>query len=217
MNEHVSPADYRPVAPWSLASRASAGTRDRILSAASALFCNHGFAATGVDAVVARAGTAKATLYKHFPSKSDLVRAVLEAEGEAWRTWFFGELAATRAGARERLLAIFDVLETWFADPAFYGCAFINAVAEFDTEDDAIRALTAAHKKNIVTWIEANAIELGVPDANATAMAFVVLIDGAIVAAQHKRDPGFAQVAKAMAECHLDCATVSARERAGAR
>jgi len=189
---------------WSIADHQTGSPRQRILSAAAHLFCHRGFAATGVDAVVARAGTAKATLYKHFPSKDDLIAAVLEAEGAAWRAWFFGRLAEAEGPARNRILTVFDILEEWFADSGFYGCPFINAVAEFDTDNDAVRQTAKEHKKHLITWLTAQAIELKAPDVAETARSMAVLIDGAIVAAQHARDPSFARTAKRLAECHLD-------------
>ncbi|APZ52863.1 TetR/AcrR family transcriptional regulator [Salipiger abyssi] len=178
--------------------------RDRILVAASTLFCRHGFSSTGVDTVIERAGTAKATLYKHFASKQDLIEAVLEAEGAAWRSWFFGKLARIQAPADKRMLAVFDVLEEWFADPGFYGCPFINAVAEFETGNDAVRQAAEKHKAHLMTWLTAQAIELELPDVKEVARSFAVLIDGAIVAAQHTRDPSFARTARVLAEQLLD-------------
>ncbi len=189
---------------WSLSHGEPRAARDRILAAASGLFCRHGFAATGIDTVIEKAGTAKATLYKHFASKQDLIDAVLEAEGAAWRNWFFGRLAEVRGPADQRMLAVFDVLQEWFSDPGFYGCPFINAVAEFETGDNSVRAAAERHKSHLITWLTAQAIELKLPDAKETARSFAVLIDGAIVAAQHARDASFAQTARVMAEIHLN-------------
>jgi AcrR family transcriptional regulator len=198
--------EYCPMetAGWSFAAIPPKTARDKIMSAASFLFCNHGFAATGIDAILDRAGTAKATLYHHFRSKEELIAAVLEAEGETWRAWFFGQLAEVGGPARSRMLAVFDVLEDWFSDPGFYGCPFINAVAEFDTGNDAVRMAAERHKEHLLTWLKGQAIELGVPDVGETARSFAILIDGAIVAAQHTRDPSFAGTARRMAEIYLD-------------
>lgn len=193
---------------WCYAARPAKTARERILRAASHLFCNHGFAATGVDTIIARAETAKATLYHHFASKEVLIAAVLHAEGETWREWFFGRLAAVEGPARVRMLAVFDVLAEWFADPAFYGCPFINAVAEFDTGNEAVRAAADLHKEHILTWLKAQAIELRVTaEVGEVARSFAVLIDGAIVAAQHKRDASFARTARHLAELYLDSVT----------
>ncbi|MBR9843218.1 MAG: TetR/AcrR family transcriptional regulator [Rhodobacteraceae bacterium] len=189
---------------WSFASRPPKNARDKIMSAASFLFCNHGFAASGIDTILSRAGTAKATLYHHFKSKEELIAAVLEAEGETWREWFFGHLAEVEGPARTRMLAVFDVLEEWFSDPGFYGCPFINAVAEFDSGNDAVRRAADLHKAYLNTWLKAQAMEIPVKDVEETARTFAVLIDGAIVAAQHARDPSFAQTAKSLAKTYLE-------------
>ncbi|MCR8550238.1 TetR/AcrR family transcriptional regulator [Salipiger sp. P9] len=189
-----------PNGRWSMAQSEPRTARDRILVAASTLFCRHGFAATGIDTVIEQAGTAKATLYKHFSSKQELIEAALNAEGATWRSWFFGRLAEIQGAPDQRMLAVFDVLGEWFSDPGFYGCPFINAVAEFETGNDAVRKAAEAHKSHLMTWLKAQAIEMNLPDVQEVARSFAVLIDGAIVAAQHTRDASFAATARAMAE-----------------
>src|SRR5262245_56736395 len=77
-----------PVASSPFSEQQALAPRDRLLDAARDLFCQHGINATGVDAIVARAGTAKTTLYKLFGSKQQLVEAFLDREGQAWRGWF---------------------------------------------------------------------------------------------------------------------------------
>ena len=90
------------------------------------------------------------------------------------------------------MLALFDVLEDWFRDPLFYGCPFINAIAESSYASDAAREAATRHKAPLLTWLKAIAIELGRSDPQQFAKEMVVLIDGAIVAAQSARDASFA-------------------------
>src|SRR5271156_4759599 len=66
--------------------------RGRLLGAATQLFCKNGINATGIDAIIHEAGTAKTTLYKLFGSKTSLVHAVLESEGKLWREWFIATI-----------------------------------------------------------------------------------------------------------------------------
>src|SRR5256714_14336434 len=73
--------------------------RGRLLSAATHLFCKDGINATGIDAIINEAGTAKTTLYKLFGSKTNLVHAVLESEGKAWRGRFLGAGGGGGGGA----------------------------------------------------------------------------------------------------------------------
>ncbi len=178
-------------------------TRERLLAAAAWLFCHMGFQATGVDAIARRAGTAKTSLYKHFGNKDGLIEAVLEREGAAWRAWFFTEIGKTTATAEGRLLAMFDILELWFADPHFFGCPFINAAGEFDVQNTRLRKIILAHKTHLNGWIAAQADMLGIKDSRLTVEYFTLLMDGAIVAAQISGKPRYASHAKSLAALHL--------------
>ncbi len=187
-------------AAWSCIGQPAKTPRDRILSAATELFCHNGFAATGVDGIALHAGTAKSTLYAHFKSKDNLIEAVLDREGQAWRNWFFGQLNRTSGTPSEKVARVFDVLEIWFSDPDFYGCPFINAISESNSEDTRLRAAAASHKSHLNLWLRAQALEMGMAEPEALVRQMTVLIDGAIVAAQVSRDPSFAQVAMAMTQ-----------------
>ncbi|MEW5424713.1 TetR/AcrR family transcriptional regulator [Amorphus sp. 3PC139-8] len=169
--------------------------RDKLVEAASVLFCRDGISATGVDKVVALAGTAKTTLYKCFGSKEGLVEAVLDAEGRAWRTWFLSEVHRARGGPRKKLERIFKVLESWFAAKRFYGCPFINAVGEGSKADDRMRELAIAHKTVVLEEIERLSLEAGAADPKRLTHQAAMLIDGAIVTAMITKDPKVARIA----------------------
>ena len=68
--------------------------KERILDAAAELFYAGGINSTGVDAIVARSGVAKMTLYKHFESKDLLVAAWLRRSSQLWRGNLEGSLDA---------------------------------------------------------------------------------------------------------------------------
>jgi len=174
--------------------------RERLMEAASRLFCRYGINAVGVDTVVAEAGTAKATLYKAFGSKEKLVEAVLEREGRQWRDWFLRGLDGGEASPVERLRRIFPLLEEWFAQDRFYGCPFINAIGEHDKAEDRLRAITIAHKMAVLGRIESLADEAGAADPSRLAHQLGLLIDGAIVVAMITRDPGAAGLAAEAAD-----------------
>ena len=95
------------------------------------------------------------------------------------------------------------MLEDWFQDPNFYGCPFINAISEFETSNERIRAAAQRHKSHLISWLHATALEMNAPSPHETARAMVVLIDGAIVAAQAGRDPGYACDARNLARAHI--------------
>ncbi|MET4387678.1 AcrR family transcriptional regulator [Bradyrhizobium sp. F1.4.3] len=169
--------------------------RGRLLNAATHLFCKNGINATGIDAIIEEAGTAKTTLYKLFGSKTNLVNAVLESEGKQWREWFIGAMEAGGGDAQTKLTRIFPALKSWFAEERFYGCPFINAVGEHDKDAKQFRNIAMKHKKIVLGHIEKLAGELGSAEPVVLAHQLGLLIDGAIVAAMVSRDPGVADTA----------------------
>jgi AcrR family transcriptional regulator len=168
---------------------------DRLLSAATHLFCKNGINATGIDAIIDEAGTAKTTLYKLFGSKTNLVHAVLESEGRQWREWFIGAIEAGGGDSHTKLKRIFPALKSWFAEERFYGCPFINAVAEHDKDQKQFRAIALKHKKVVLAHIEKLAGEIGAAEPEVLAHQLALLIDGAIVAAMVSRNPAVADTA----------------------
>ena len=118
--------------------------RERLLAAAGELFYEQGIAATGVDAVLARAGVSPSTLYAHFPGKDALVAAYLERRHRVWvQTW--DELLDGRTDPAERLLSVFDALALYRTrEGSRRGCAFLAAATE----------LPAGHPAQ--AWLEAD-------------------------------------------------------------
>src|ERR1700724_3737365 len=176
--------------------------RGRLLNAATHLFCKNGINATGIDAIIDEAGTAKTTLYKLFGSKTNLVHAVLETEGKQWREWFIGAIEAGGGSAQTKLTRIFPALKDWFRQEGFYGCPFINAVGEHDKDQKQLRAIAMRHKKVVLGYIEKLAGEMGAAEPHMLAHQLGLLMDGAIVAAMVSRDPGVADTA-GLAACSL--------------
>ena len=169
--------------------------RGRLLSAATHLFCKNGINATGIDAIINEAGTAKTTLYKLFGSKTNLVHVVLETEGKQWREWFIDAIESGGGSAQTKLARIFPALKDWFRQERFYGCPFINAVGEHDKDQKQLRAIAMRHKKVVLSYIEGLAGEMGAAEPTVLAHQLALLMDGAIVAAMVTRDPGVADTA----------------------
>ena len=169
--------------------------RGRLLNAATHLFCKNGINATGIDAIIDEAGTAKTTLYKLFGSKTNLVHVVLETEGKQWREWFIGAIEAGGGDPQTKLARIFPALKSWFGEERFYGCPFINAVAEHDKDQKQFRNIAMRHKKVVLAHIERLAGEMGAAEPEVLAHQLALLIDGAIVAAMVSGDPGVADTA----------------------
>jgi AcrR family transcriptional regulator len=189
--------------------------RGRLLSAATHLFCKNGINATGIDAIISEAGTAKTTLYKLFGSKTALVHAVLESEGRQWREWFIGEMESGGGDAQTKLARIFPALKSWFGEERFYGCPFINAVAEHDKDQKQFRTIALRHKKVVLAHIEKLAAEMGATDPEGFSHQLALLIDGAIVAAMVSRNPEVADTAGVAASALFGLAMQKATRRAG--
>src|SRR5215469_4081587 len=201
--------------PSSGAAADDESARGRLLSAATHLFCKNGINATGIDAVIHEAGTAKTTLYKLFGSKTNLVQAVLESEGRQWREWFIGAIEAGGGDAETKLSRIFPALKSWFGEERFYGCPFINAVGEHDKDAKQFRAIAMKHKKVVLAHIEKLTVEMGAADPGVLTHQLGLLIDGAIVAAMISRDPHVADTA-GLAACSLfEPAKTKKSKRAG--
>jgi AcrR family transcriptional regulator len=169
--------------------------RERLIESARKLFCRYGINSVGVDTIIDEASTAKTTLYKIFGSKEGLVEAVLDREGETWREWFLGEIDGPGGTALERLARLGPTLRKWFTQADFFGCAFINAVAEFDKADDRMRRLAIAHKTIVLSRITELCAEASIAEPERTAHTLGLIMDGAIVMALVTRDASAADLA----------------------
>ncbi|WP_217913412.1 TetR/AcrR family transcriptional regulator [Miltoncostaea marina] len=188
--------------------------RERILDAASTAFYREGIRAVGVDAVVASAGVAKATLYRHFPSKDALVDAFLERRDVRWREWLEGAVERLAPAPADRPLAVFDALGEWFASDDFRGCAFINAAAEIADPAHPAREAVRAHKRLLGGYLERLVREAGADDAAAAAAApaLLLLAEGSIVTALIEGDAAPALRARDAAARLLSGVVPSPRE-----
>ena len=157
----------------------TATRRDLLVETAAKLFARHGFHATGIDRILAEAGVAKMTLYKHFRSKDELILAALRRRDEEFRNWFRRRVEARADTPRARLLAVFDVLAEWFEQPDFAGCTFVTAAAEFHPAEDPIHAAAAEHKRLLLAFLRDLAGEAGARDPETLAQELGLLMEGA--------------------------------------
>lgn len=188
----------------SLAQPATPPTaKDRVLNVAYELFSTRGIRDVGIDEVIEKAGIAKATLYRHFPSKDDLVRAFLRQREQEW-THGVVEAGALQRGStpHDQLLAIFDILDEWFHTKEFEGCSFINILLEMGS-DHPLGQASIVHLKNIREIVFGLATEAGIADPDGFAHSWHILMKGSIVAAG-EGDLDAAKRAKDMARCLIE-------------
>jgi AcrR family transcriptional regulator len=161
-----------------------ANAREQIDSAAYVLFSQYGVRAVGVDTLAARAGVAKRTLYKYYPSKNELVLAFLRRREELWtRSWLQGGIERAAVTPAQKLLAIFDLFDEWFRRPDFEACSFTRVLLEHAEGEHPLRKASQRHIHTLQLFIRGLAVEAQVPDHKEFAKQWQILMLGSIVAA----------------------------------
>jgi AcrR family transcriptional regulator len=180
--------------------------RERILETAFALFYAHGIRAVGVDRIIAESGVAKATFYKHFPAKDDLVVAYLDKVDGIWTGQLHEAAAAAGPDPADQLVGIFDALRTSCRREGYRGCAFINAAAE-SQPGTAVHDRTVAHKTAVLSWVHGLAEQAGAREPGALARALTLLLDGGLASGSLDASPEAPDAAKTSARALVDVAT----------
>ncbi|MGW0604669.1 TetR/AcrR family transcriptional regulator [Streptomyces sp. NPDC002640] len=187
--------------PAPLTEEQNRRAREALLDAAERLFYDRGIQAVGMDEVRVAAGLPLKRIYRLFPTKEDLVVAVLRRRDLRWRESLTGYVERV-ADPRERVLAVFDWLADWFAEPGFRGCLWINAHGELGPVSEAVLAEVRSHKREfrdqIARWVRATGA--GAPVAEPVHL----LAEGAIVTAGVTGDPAPARHARAAVTALLD-------------
>jgi AcrR family transcriptional regulator len=157
--------------------------RERILETAQRLFYRDGFRAVGVDTIIAEAGVAKMSLYRHFPSKDDLIVAYLEESNRQYCEWLDGSVADIEAPVG-KLVGMFEAIEKLATSPECLGCTFQSTAAEFPDRDHPGHQVALAHKEKVRVRFAALAREAGLRLPDELADQLLLLMDGAWVAAR---------------------------------
>ena len=182
-----------------------AGARERILETAFALFYAHGIRAVGVDRIIAESGVAKATFYRHFPAKDDLVVAYLDRVDEIWSGQLHDAAAAAGPDAAEQLVGLFDALSSACRRDGYRGCAFINAAAESEG-GSRVHERTLRHKNAVRAWVRELAAQAGVPDPESLSRALTLLLDGGLASGSVDGGADAPRIAKLSARALVDAA-----------
>jgi AcrR family transcriptional regulator len=176
--------------------------KERILHAADDLFYREGIHTVGIDRVIAQAGVAKGSLYYSFTGKDELVYEYLTNRHGMWADRVTAGIEA-HTDPRARILAVYDVLGTLFAQPDYRGCAFMNATGEAAQDSVEARAATSFR-----AWVHALFLDLATDvdarDPKQLADTLVLLYDGAVATAQMDKTPEAARTARRTAELIID-------------
>ncbi|MGY3336756.1 AcrR family transcriptional regulator [Streptomyces filamentosus] len=176
----------------------------KVLDTAERLFDERGVQAVGMDAIRAASGVSLKRLYQVFPSKELLLEAVLRRRDEAVRGAIAAHGAEAARGPYERVLAVYDWLGAWFAEPGFRGCAFINAFGELGGVTPSVAAIAREHKEAVRAYLAEQTDALGAPRELADQLA--LLANGAMAVAGITGSPEPAAQARAAARVLLDAA-----------
>jgi AcrR family transcriptional regulator len=155
--------------------------RARLLSTASGLFYSEGLHSVGIDRIIATAGVTRATLYRHFPGKDDLVVTYLTQADEAIRTRV--NAARTQDASPDDVVrAVGRFIADDIQSPGFRGCAFLNAAAEYPDPAHPVHQAVLTHRQWFLATMTELFTETGKPDPEPAARHFVMLRDGAMAA-----------------------------------
>lgn len=168
---------------------------ERILEAARDLFCRQGIHATGIDKILSAASASKMTLYSRFGSKDALLREVLLREGADWRQAFF---TAVQAGddADGQIRGIVTALGGWYRGGRFFGCAFMNAIAEHEKTEMWLREIAADHHALVLKFLSELARQAGYAEPDILSRQLLLLIDGATAALMVTADESVLAIAE---------------------
>ena len=195
----MTPTAATATAAGPRAARTPAGqAKDKILATAFRLFYAHGLRAAGIDTIIAESGVAKATFYKYFPAKDDLILAYLEQVDGVWTGQLHAAAEAAGPDPAAQLVGLFDALSTACRRDGYRGCAFINAAAESAT-GTRVHERTVAHKQHILAWIRDLADRAGAPDPDGLARSLTLLLDGGLASGVLDADPTAAAAARTTA------------------
>jgi AcrR family transcriptional regulator len=186
-----STATPAPPAPRTPAGQA----REKILATAFRLFYAQGLRAAGIDTIISESGVAKATFYKYFPAKDELILAYLEKVDGVWTGQLHAAAEAAGPAPADQLVGLFDALANACRRDGYRGCAFINAAAE-SPSGTRVHDRTVAHKRKITAWIRDLAAQAGAPEPDRLARSLTLVLDGGLASGVLDADPAAALAAR---------------------
>ncbi len=155
--------------------------KDAVIETATALFSEQSYLSVGVDKIIAESNVAKMTFYKYFPSKENLIEAVLENR-RLYIQYSLEELVNEQNLPKDKLQAIFNWFESWFFSADFHGCMFIKASEEFP-DNLKFRKISETYKVWLHDLISTIIRNMGKSSADDLTSLIIIIIDGLIVKA----------------------------------
>lgn len=188
--------------------------REHLIDVATEMFNRMGYHAVGVDQIIAEAGIAKTTLYRHFKSKDELIVEVLRRIDATSRDNMRKAIDTLASDPKQKLLASFDFLEEWFKNNAFYGCPFMSAAGEYNKRTNPVFQEVMLHKRLVIAYFEELTRAADLNEPTRVAEEINLLFEGATAVAQINGDPATARKAKAVAILLIEDASLDSSANA---
>jgi AcrR family transcriptional regulator len=153
--------------------------RSRLLATATRIFYTEGIHSVGIDRIVAEAQVTRATLYRHFPGKEDLILAYLDEVDRAMRAQV-DDAVARGLPAADTVRAIGESIAQGIRSTDFRGCAFLNAAAEYPDPDHPVHKAVIAHRQWFLDTVTELLARIRKTPAELAARHFVMMRDGAM-------------------------------------
>lgn len=153
--------------------------REKILDVATLLFDARGINASGVDTIIAESGIAKATLYKHFPSKNQLIIAYLREKSDRFYEWLNDKLLAEKTNPKDILYELCELVEQWITTPEFHGLPFHIAAVEFPDPAHPINTYSVELSNELQHYLSRIAELAGVKDHDTLGQQLAIIFEGA--------------------------------------
>ena len=152
--------------------------REKILGVATTLFETRGIHASGVDTIIAESGIAKATLYKYFPSKNELIIEYLKEKSNRFYTWINEKLSNTKLESRDVLFQLCDLYEQWITTPHFNGLPFHIGSVEFPDPAHPVHHYSIELSNELQQYLSKLAEIAGVKDAQTLGQQLTIIFEG---------------------------------------
>lgn len=153
--------------------------KSKIINVATSLFETKGINACGVDAIINESGVARATLYRHFPSKDLLIIAFLRSKADTFFDWLNNGLLSKEHKPYDKLIELCNLMEEWISTPNFKGLPFHIGTIEFPEVDHPVNQFSASLAKELQDFFAEYAKQAGATDPIGLSQQIIMLFEGA--------------------------------------
>lgn len=173
--------------------------RERVLQAATELFDSRGINSSGIDTIIAHSGIAKASLYKYFPSKNQLIIEYLKQKSNRLFTWLNQQLDNETSNSQEKLFELCELFEQWMTTSDFQGLPFHIASVEFPDPAHPVNHYSVELSQQLQQYITNIAKQAGVKQAKVLAHQLAIIFEGGAMLERLNPQSGAANRAKTAA------------------